>query len=202
MNDFIVTYRQEIQSALHDRDQAQKHMRELQDCVGKVLKEPLAAHSNMDSTLRNRMLDVSRHDRWVYSPLLALAGTCHLLAVVCITPSLSIIVKLQLAVVLSSKLDVCGRQTCTASESPLIFAPAVCLLRLSSYLCIDVREILFKISLKIFSLQCSLFISIFPYKKFEINKTKLMICTLHLQERKAYYSVSHYLCAMTNLTDL
>ena len=65
MNDIIVTYRQEIQSALHDRDQAQKHMRELQECVGKVLNDSSDGHSSVDLTLRDRLLEVSGHERLV-----------------------------------------------------------------------------------------------------------------------------------------
>lgn len=64
MSDMIVTYRQEIQSALHDRDQAQKYMRELRDCVGKMLKEPSSESTTLDSTLRSRLLEVSRQDRY------------------------------------------------------------------------------------------------------------------------------------------
>lgn len=60
-SDMIVTYRHEIQSALHDRDQAQKQMRELKECVGQMLKE--SDNTEMDTTLRNRLLDVSRTDR-------------------------------------------------------------------------------------------------------------------------------------------
>ncbi|KAF6033024.1 hypothetical protein EB796_008666 [Bugula neritina] len=56
MNDKVVTYKQELQAALRDRDQAQKH-------IADILNDSSLDHSRLRMALENRLLDTSRPDR-------------------------------------------------------------------------------------------------------------------------------------------
>ena len=61
----IATYQHEIQSALQSRDDAQRHMRQLSDCVKEMLKESDNGDS-MNSTLSLYLNQVA-HQPYAYN---------------------------------------------------------------------------------------------------------------------------------------
>ena len=60
MSDMLQLHQQETDAALHDRDQAQKHLRELNEYIRQLLAD---SNKNLDSDVRSCLLNATRFER-------------------------------------------------------------------------------------------------------------------------------------------